>query len=793
MSRLGTITIRALRGIRSELEVKLDGKSMSLQGDNGTGKSSIVHGLRWVLLGVNPPAAQASFDSEEGLRRHILETDPEAPRVVIDLVPRGRIEITPERCIADADGEAFQRACMRANPFLRRPDLLGFLTAKPGERFKYLETFLDLDTADALREAIVGRAKAADDVLKNSQHTLETDLAKAASLLPVVDRKPATWGHVLRSFIAWGQRLGIAISTDSSWAELEMTAISVGDTLAGESIAKNRAALVDCDESLRMLQLPPDGALLLAQVIAQETRLSYAELAALLDGAMGYFENVVDADNCPVCEQSVSRGELMVRLAARRSELNEIEVVRRRLRGIGDEWGRWADRIVEIRLECQSKLASAMPAQSIAASSLPAGREAIEVLVSRHGSAYRDIAAADVQALSDAIGAALSSLPTEAQVEARRAFVAAVAHALGYQLAVELSLSQCEKYKSTAQLLRHAADALKKARHVVAQSLLNEIGQLVASFYTEIHPPDAADEVTGPPTIEVQGHGGGTAFVRGLFENRKVEDPQWVYSDGHLDTVGICVFLALRRFRANRDKAQDPKLMVLDDVVLSIDLGHARRLLAVLRDSFADHQVLVMTHNGLFMEWCSKYLPSYTRLQIVRWSLESGPSLGSHTTSLDRLRRAHLEESVPKLLAQAMMNFLDEWMLDARFAYGLRLPSRHEYTLADLWDPFRSHFLEVTKKFPLGPLRQALERLPDIMTMRNKLAAHENDFAREYPLVTLRAVATDVLSVVDSLYCGKCAQFAVPIPQMGIPDLHQCKCKNLRHVRPEKGAMGPSS
>src|SRR5262249_27497620 len=159
-------------------------------------------------------------------------------------------------------------------------------------------------------------------------------------------------------------------------------------------------------------------------------------------------------------------------------------------------------------------------------------------------------------------------------------------------------------------------------------------------------------------------------------------DPKWVYSDGHLDTVGICIFLGLRRYRAKNPG--DPKLIVLDDVVLSIDLGHARRLITLLRDEFKDHQLLIFTHNGLFARWCLGLMPGLKKLDVLGWSLETGPRISDYASGIERLKEA-IEKSPPKQIAMSLMWLLDEWLVECRFAYSLSVPAKigEEYTLTE--------------------------------------------------------------------------------------------------------------
>ena len=49
--------------------------------------------------------------------------------------------------------------------------------------------------------------------------------------------------------------------------------------------------------------------------------------------------------------------------------------------------------------------------------------------------------------------------------------------------------------------------------------------------------------------------------------------PQAYYSDSHLDTLGVCVFLAL-----TKRYADDSRIVVLDDVFTSVDQHHLGRI-----------------------------------------------------------------------------------------------------------------------------------------------------------------------------------------------------------------------
>lgn len=106
------VVVAGFRGILCELTVDLDGRSLLLRGDNGSGKSSVAQAIRWALTGT--PTGHGTGLPEEFVRHRLLAAD-ESPRVTIELSNGGRIDIRGSQPEADDEGAAFRDACTRAN------------------------------------------------------------------------------------------------------------------------------------------------------------------------------------------------------------------------------------------------------------------------------------------------------------------------------------------------------------------------------------------------------------------------------------------------------------------------------------------------------------------------------------------------------------------------------------------------------------------------------------------------------------------------------------------------------
>lgn len=118
---------------------------------------------------------------------------------------------------------------------------------------------------------------------------------------------------------------------------------------------------------------------------------------------------------------------------------------------------------------------------------------------------------------------------------------------------------------------------------------------------------------------------------------------------------------------------------------------------------------------------------------------------------------------------------------------SLAVPARpdEQYTLSDIWNPLVKKLKSFGKELDsdIGGILGLLERLRDLPALRNALAAHENEFAKEYPRQVVVDTAQDVIKLVSTLRCGACATFATP--PVGVSGMLSCRCGT--HVFLKKG------
>jgi len=801
-----SIQIRGVKGIREEVTLPLDGKSFVIQGENGTGKSSIVNALAWALRDELTPPEDAPYSSEESFRTHVL-VQRDAPSVRIKMTDGGTIDCSKAGVVVTGSGEAYRAGALGANPILTRNKLLAVVTDKPADRFRYLESFLDLDQADEIREGLV--AKSTEQAGRARQLREKVHQALAA-VLAMLGASPESGSSEVQA--ALGQsaaRLGLTQALPS-WDQVVEAGRRARTLSPSGELDSQRAKLGGALTLIKSVeeQLPaglPDLDALNRKKTELQAEATDAGLSELLSQASRHLAQH-EVDRCPLCDQAVDHGALKAFVEARLRKLNELREVTEAIRAGAQAWQRWWGAFVGALPSTLGSLGATKASEVEGMPPAPAGAKLLhekknappdEFTLALLGSGARvshEWVVAALGVLRRKCLAELERLPQptasaqyKSLADAVDRFVEARTKVLEWEKGAELA----ERRASSFQRL---GDAVRLARQDVAQRLLATISTTVADYYSRIHPRDSDGEVTDAPVIEIQRHRDGTAFVRGQFNGKRIQDPRWAYSDGHQDTIGLCIFLALRKYRSNG--SDGCRLMVLDDVVLSIDLPHTMRVARLLREEFSEHQIIFLTHNSLVADMWKEPIPASQRIEITRWSLQDGPILTDHVTARDALSKA-LESGTATDIGQKVLGLMEEWVCQCRFEYQLSVPAKRgeRYTLGDIWPKFVSTLTRIEKalKAPIGRLSVLLAELKDLHIQRNSLWGHYNEPAQQMPASVVKSIGRHTLELVDTLYCSKCESLAVPYPNADKPVVVACRCGGLKYGPPAGSAEKASA
>lgn len=773
--RIAEARIRGVRGIGKPFTLPLSSSAVLVRGDNATAKSSMVQALRWALTGSMDSGA--SEPTPEQWQSHLHSNG--SSEVVLSLVPKGQIVLRDARLVdaeTTAEGHAAIDACKRSSPFLRREDLTALVNDAPGDRFKYLERFLELGAVDALVADLGEAAKANDQAAKTSGAQADVMLARLGASLSPPPKSLAELEAAL-------------------WAEVERLGIAETGERGSLALVAERARTMEASEGARLRKTELHGALKKADALAPPEAprrvlgaLHQAEGQAVENGLERVLQTAIDAiqahpevSDCPVCEQTIEATKVLDNLRSRLALLADVRRFGDEALSLADEWELFLRdlRVLEHTANGATTAASATDAAR--------GRDLLVQLDARSDLTLSVLSR--LSAVRSELAAAHAAIPDEA----RAIEIGRVRSAVEAFVAARAELGDLEARRNERAHLSKKLGLVKKtvgdARTEVVDAAVSELSTLVEVYYRRIHPEADPAEITGPPSVKVKrtGAASGLAHIHGQFDGKPVKDPRYCYSDGHLDTVAVCFFLALRKTWAERNP-DAIRLLILDDIVLSVDMGHARRLVQLIGEEFSDHQLVLLTHNEGFAQLCSKSLKNLVRHDVVGWTIEDGPRLSMHVSGLDFLRQTLESCGDAQRLARAGLPVVEGFMRDACRAYFVGMPYGADLTFGDYWPALSKKLKELSKLKVVPSLDAALEELWEPTFVRNSLAAHFQPWAGDVALEEVQRHVRGVLSLVSLLECKKCSSLAGLKNRFDTTAGLRCECAG----GPTLNASGPN-
>lgn len=98
-----------------------------------------------------------------------------------------------------------------------------------------------------------------------------------------------------------------------------------------------------------------------------------------------------------------------------------------------------------------------------------------------------------------------------------------------------------------------------------------------------------------------------------------MKTPSEFLNEARVTAIGLCLYLAgmARSIPPQRaDGSTYPRLLILDDVLLSLDMAHRLPLLRILRDRFSSWQVLLLTHDRAWYEIARQQLTGWAHHEL---------------------------------------------------------------------------------------------------------------------------------------------------------------------------------
>ena len=737
---LVSVLIENLRGSVKPFKLPFEkGKKLTIiYGENGTGKSTVSDAFDFLGNG--------KVGSLDG--RGLGSTQrfwPSIGKTIGDV--KVTLETTAGQCsvkIGKNDIAVMNAPLQPKVAVLRRSEILGLIEAKPAERYAQISRFVDVSGVEASETAI-------RKLVLDKTDEFDTATTRVSENLGEIERFWKQAGSPNPNAGTWA---GLEVQKDESHLDSRKAAI---DRLivAWDRVVAHPQKVSGLLGQLKIAEAAQQQADTELGAIKDSVASDYLAMLDLLKAAQTHFLQHPNPSVCPLCES----GEKAAGLA---------EEVNRRILSQG----------------AHNKLEAAKAAAGTKASAVRTAKQRVDDALSN--------AATDAALLPNCCnGAELPSdldfpaLPVpedftkwEAWIEENQQSRAKWVNAsdacvadkkfIGTLRTSLAALKENEKRaKDIEALLPHikaTAELVARERKKFTDGILSAISVRVGELYEAIHPGEGLNKIV----LALDAGKRASLEIAAEFGGKKDSPPQAYFSDSHLDTLGLCVFVAL----AERDAPED-RLLVLDDVLGSVDEPHVERIIGVLYDVLQKFRhAIVTTH---YRPWREKFRWGMLKpdqpchfVELGKWAFDKGISLsGAILSEIARLKTLLVDPNPDIQAITGKAGVILEALLDfVTLQYGCAVPRRqgNAYVLGDLLGAVNGKLLIALKTETLDSavagqvvatveLRPILNEIAGIAQARNVLGAHFNSLAFDlYPADGIR-FAKLIEQLSDALVC----------------------------------------
>ncbi len=705
-TKIKKMEITGLRGIQDKLSLQMEGKSILLYGENGSGKSSISDVLEWFYKDKVSHLSSNEIDMKEALRNtNIAESDDSTLAIQFN-----KAVLNAEKNLSYKKGKLVSEQTNNSEPFLK------YLVQSEGEnlilRYQLLREFVDQPKGDKLKilSDIIGYSNVTKvkEILKKAFNSIKSEI-KSQNFENQINTQKNTLKEKLGAIISQRKNLFEIIGELIKGKNLEIEIKSFEDidkvltklrattnNKLAEEIAflrKGKDLLENLQKEISLIDKEYDKYYSEFEIIANDVEsIMQTFLGDLLKaGNLVLTKKYHKEETCPLCLQPKSNEELKREIEKR---LKEIEGSAKKKASYDNSKSGFikiaTERINRIDVFLSEPLLEEKRYLFIQEACnnlkikmneyLTAGNE--KVTSGNKIKKPTDLRLLDVDfVVSDTITKSMAELEELIKNDNTTVLYSNIS-------ASQDAFRKIEKFEEGRVLLEKQKNSLEsiynefvKKQKEGLQDFIDTFSHEINEYYQYMNPGELFQEIKIVPMGDEDELNGITIEYK--YREKTVSPPQKYFSESHLNCFGIAFFLA-SVIAFNKEN----KFLILDDVISSFDTNHRKRFADLLFEKFADWQIILLTHEKEWFQYVKQLAKNKSWLiSEIMWSDEKGTHIEENA--------GELIESIEKKIAMGEVESL-----------GNQLRKYLEHILKVI-----CHNLEVKVSFRFNDLNE--KRMPD--------------------------------------------------------------------------------
>jgi len=772
-TKIKSISITGIRGIKNSITLPLNEKSVLLYGDNGTGKSSISDAIEWFYTDKVSHLSSSEIDLKDALRNSYQKDSDTASiaisynRNVIDAtkclyIKRGKL--TSELINSSNDFEKYYSASQSENLLLRYQFLRDFIDQTKGDKLKYLSDIIGFSevtkTKDVLRKAFNSikseiKTQNFEAQINNEKQTLIAKIGAAVSqennLFEKINEiiEPLKTGITVNSIEDIDKVLNHIKKPGNTKQINELQFLE--NTNKALSALKSEISFIDGEYKKYFSEFN--------KIAGDVQSIMQTFLAELLkSGETVISKKYHKEDNCPLCLQAKNLEELKKDIQRR---LNEIEESSKK-KVIFDAAKNSVSEIITERLKRLELISNNTLLNEQENESIKKAISNLRTKLIEYQKASKEkVTSGNKIPTNDTLLLTEDDFNIQVEINARfEAIQTAIKNDKSTELYANISAAKdafqkIKRFEKEKSKLEHQKNSLEliynefvKRQKEGLESFIHTFSSYINDFYQYMNPDEQFHEIRIVTIGEDDELNGITIEYK--YNDVWVSPPQKYFSESHLNCFGISFFLA-SVIAFNKEN----KFIVLDDVISSFDSTHRKRFADLLFEKFNDYQFILLTHEA---EWFS-YVQQLAKrkgwtIGEIKWTETKGTHIEEKPSDLKEFIERELSNSSVETLGNPIRKYLEAILkdiaLNLEVKVSFRLNEVNEKRMPDeLLNELKSKInknggQDIKAKVPI------IERVANSSILGN-LLSHDNPFNPK--LGDLKAFWADIKELETIFYC----------------------------------------
>lgn len=779
MTRISSISVKGLRGVRDSICLEANQRSVLIYGNNGTGKSTLADVTEWFYFDrvdhlVSEEIGRKGYEALRNI--HISDGDTASVEFRYNdstLDCEKTIVLSNGKLVCDITNQSttfaqYLRESARENLVLRYKDLLRFVTSTKGDKLRDLSEIIGFSEVTKTR-----------DTLQKVANQLSREITSRG----IPNQIGIHQSQILEQF-------GQNVASDEEFIEI------VNELVKGFDLCMKVRELKDVNSVLKLIRKPDDTKEVKRESYLEATRTRLVNLPVNLDELHSAYEaykerfdsiakdveklrklaleqllrvgkGIVaqpdyDYGICPLCLQDKEPAELAAEIDQRLSELEGIKREDHELKkakaDLREQMNR-ARRIVQSVSDDEQTRHEENRGQRRRLSDLTEAigkyNDQLSVEVGKGQPLLEPkTLAVDRQPLNEILRVCESELRELRKQRTKdpkwdahaKIKIAGNAYAQIRRLVREQAAYERQR-DTMEEIFRRF---LEKQRESLS-SFLKAYSTRIDTIYQFLNPGERVENIRLAP-ISKNGDLVGLTIVYD-FQTIKGESPPHKYmSESQLNSLGLAIFLASVEAFNNKNK-----FLILDDVISSYDTVHRKRFADLIVEEFQDWQVILLTHE---MSWFDIVKNRVKQKGWVVLSVKHSDLDGTYLSQPPKDMKGRIEAKVansdPAGLGNEARKYLENFLkrvaceLEVKVAY--RPNDRNEERMPhELISELKAK-LKKTKCTELLA-EKVIDRLKDSTNIANK---DSHDYLAGLDFGDLKAFWIDVVEFEALFSCGDC-------------------------------------